>query len=85
MTGSVEGEIWAWDELSVKNKIANLIPLTVFWVIWKERNSRDFDSVESSILNLKDKWFHYFGFILLDYGIISDVDFGNVIDSLTWL
>lgn len=25
---------------------------------------------------------HYFGFILLEYDIISDVNFGNVIDSL---
>lgn len=30
MVGSVEGEIWAWDGLYVKNKIANLISLSVF-------------------------------------------------------
>ncbi|MDV3147660.1 MAG: hypothetical protein Q8730_02570, partial [Sweet potato little leaf phytoplasma] len=30
IAGSVREEIWAWDGLSVKNKTANLIPLTVF-------------------------------------------------------
>lgn len=31
--GSVCEELWAWDGLSTKRNIANLIPLTVFWVL----------------------------------------------------
>lgn len=43
------------DGLYVKNKTANLISLTIFRVIWNERNSRVFDNIESSILSIKDR------------------------------
>lgn len=52
-------------------------------MLWKEKNSKVFDIEVSSIIRLKDKWLHYFGFILLEHDIIEDVDFGIVIDSLT--
>lgn len=55
MAGLVGMEIWAWDGLYVKGNIANLIPLTVFWVLWKEKNSRVFDGVESSVYKIRDR------------------------------
>lgn len=33
--------------------IASLIPLTVFWIIWKERNSKAFEDVESSVYKIR--------------------------------
>lgn len=68
-----------------KRNIANVISLTVFQVIWKERNDITFNSVESSTNGLKDRWIHYVGSTLLGDNMISDVDFGNVIDTLTSL
>lgn len=48
MAGAVRGEVWAWEGLSIKQSIANLIPLILFWVLWNERNDRAFagDNVE---------------------------------------
>lgn len=58
--------------LYVKDNIANLVPLIIFRIIWKERNSRAFEGVESSVYKIRDKWIHYFESILLGYDIISD-------------
>lgn len=55
VAGFVEGEIWAWDGLYVKKDIANLILLTVFWVIWNERNDRTSDSVGNRSNTLKNR------------------------------
>lgn len=74
-----------WDGLSFRRSMANLIPLTVFWVIWKERNARTFEEKECNLNRLKDRWIHYFGFILLCHDIVRDVDFVNVINTITHL
>lgn len=42
MAGSVKDELWAWARLCKKKKQLMLIPLTVLWVVWKERNNRAF-------------------------------------------
>lgn len=83
--GPVCGEIWAWVGLSIKRNIANLIPLNVFLVLWKERNDRAFDSKASGLYRLRDRWIYYFGITLLVHDIITDKVFENVIDTLTLL
>lgn len=55
-----------------KNKLANVIPLTVFWILWKEKNSRAFEGEKNSFSRLKDRWLNYFGSILLGHDIISN-------------
>lgn len=57
----------------------------VFWVIRKERNSRAFEGKVSSLYSIRDKWMQSFGIILFGHDIISDEDFGNVIDILTFM
>lgn len=57
----------------------------VFWVIRKERNSRAFEGKVSSLYSTRDKWMQSFGIILFGHDIISDEDFGNVIDILTFM
>lgn len=64
-----------------KKQVSKCYPFDSFLVIWKERNSGAFDSLESSINRLKDRQIHYFGFILLGHDIISDVDFRNLVDT----
>lgn len=69
----------------VKREFVKLIPLTIFGVLWKEMNYKDFESKEVENYRLRDRWFHYFGFILLRYSIIRDENFGNVINTLIHL
>lgn len=82
MSRSISDELWAWEGVQLDSSLIKLIPLTIFWVIWKERNSITFEGKETDLYRLRDRLMHYFGFILLEYDIISDVNFGNVIDSL---
>lgn len=67
------------------NRLTKLIPLTIFLVLWKERNSRPFENKGIDLYSLRDRWMHLFGFMLLEHDIISEVNFGDVIDSLTTL
>lgn len=55
IAGSVREELWAWKGLCNKKKLVKLIPLTIFWVIWKERNSKAFDGIEGEMTRIKDR------------------------------
>lgn len=41
VSGSVRDEIWAWKGLAGRRKQAEIIPLTVFWDVCKERNKKE--------------------------------------------
>lgn len=65
--------------------MANFIPLIVCQVIWNERNGRAFDNAKHSTNRLKNRCIYYFKSILLGYDIISNVNFVNVTEMLTYL
>lgn len=82
IAGSVKSELLAWDGLYKKNKSSRLIPLTIFWVIWKERNNKAFDGKEVNFCNIKNRWFHYFGSILLAHNLDNLDDLGSIVYML---
>lgn len=63
--GSIREEIWAWQGIGRDVKFFSLIMLTMFWIIWKERNRRVFEGVESDVVKIRDRWFYLFGSLLL--------------------
>lgn len=82
MAGLVINELITWEGLIGNSKSACLIPLSIFWVIWKERNKRAFDGQEESSMNLKNRWFHYFDSIMLGHSTYSLKDFWAIADML---
>lgn len=78
-------ELMAWEGLGSKNKSIRLISLTIFWVIWEERNNRTFDGIESDFNKVKDNWFHYFGSNLLGHKLDCLDDLVDIVDILTEL
>lgn len=46
MAGSVREDLWAWENLRSRCMFADLIPLTILWTVWKERNERAFDGID---------------------------------------
>lgn len=42
-TGTVKDELRAWKGLVKEKKYLELIPIAIFWVLWKERNRRVFE------------------------------------------
>lgn len=46
MTGSVRDEIWAQKGISRQRKYVDLIPPTIFLVIWKKWNKRAFKRID---------------------------------------
>lgn len=53
MTVNVKEEIWKWKCVSGRKKHLGLIPLAIFWVMWKERNKRAFKVVEEDLIGLE--------------------------------
>lgn len=53
-SGSVRDELWVWAKICKKKTYLNLIPLSIFWVIWKERNARAFERVEEKYVNIRN-------------------------------
>lgn len=82
MAGSVRDELWAWAGLYKKRTHLLLIPLSIRWVVWKERNASAFDEIERDFVDIRDRWIHTFGFMILDHEINRIDDFRNVIDHL---
>lgn len=77
----VRNELWVWDGLSRVKKIVNLIPLAIFWIMWKERNLRAFEGIEGGILKLRDRWMHI-GSSCFGHDINRVEDFENFINIL---
>lgn len=82
MAGSIHKELLAWESLLSYNKAACLIPLTIFWILWKERNNCVFEGIENTLLNVRDKWLHYFGSLFLGHNLLSIEDIGAVVNML---
>lgn len=59
-------------------------PLTIFWVVWKERNRRAFERVEDingfDILN--NKWFQTLDFLLQSHPLSSMEDVTELVAML---
>lgn len=51
IAGTLREELWAWGNVCKQKKHANLIPLTIFWVLWKERNRRAFEGRSGTFVN----------------------------------
>lgn len=54
MAGNVCKELWAWTGFC-KKKHLFFIPLTIFWIVWKERNTRVFEGIETDFVNINDR------------------------------
>lgn len=83
-SGSAMTEVWAWGGIHSTKNIVKIIPLTIFWVIWK-KEIIELLRVEVYRYKLRDKWFMYFGSCILGHDITRDEDFEDVIDTLTSL
>lgn len=83
MAGSIREEIWAWKGIGRNGRFFSLIPLTIFWIIWKEINRRGFEGVEGDMSELRDRWFHLFGSLILGHDLCRVEDFEYLIDCLT--
>lgn len=82
VAGSVREELWTWDGVCKKNKLLRLIPLSIFWVVWKERNLRAFEGIKKDFTAIRDTWIHSFGSMLLGHDIRELEDFVAVFDLL---
>lgn len=60
----------------------NLISLTIFWVVQKEKNCKVLEGIEDEMSEIRDRWMHYFDFLILGYDIYKKEDFGNIINIL---
>lgn len=49
MMDSIKEELWAWEGINKKKKVTRLIPLTVWSIIWKERNGKVSYGIENDI------------------------------------
>lgn len=56
-----------------------LIPISIFRVVWKERNALS-DRIERDFVSIRDRWIHMFEFLILGHDISGLNNFGNVID-----
>lgn len=56
MAGSVCEELGACRGVGRgRNKGINLIPVTFFWIVWKDRNARIFERKETDITKIRDR------------------------------
>lgn len=85
ISGSIKEDLWAREGILLEKNLKNIITLTIFWVLWKEMNSRDFEGKVADLYTLIDRLLYYFVFLLLGYDMISNLDFGHVINSLITL
>lgn len=74
---------WVWDGIGKKSEVVKLIPLTIFQVVWKERNNRAFDECMGDLSKIRDRWIHTFGTLILGHDVYGWDDFGKLFDILT--
>ena len=56
MPAKITEAIQSWEEAGKQSKNRDrwrIVPASIWWAIWKERNSRAFDSVENSMQKVK--------------------------------
>lgn len=82
MAGFVSKELFAWEGLSPNSPVARLIPLSIFWIFWRERNNSAFEGTEDSFVNIKDRWLHYFCSIFLEHNLHTLDNLGATLDML---
>lgn len=82
MTSYIRDEIWAWKGIRGRKKQVGLIPLVIFWVVWKKRNRRAFKGVEADFDRVKDRWFQIWDLLTTGHSLQSMNDFKNLIDIL---
>lgn len=58
--GSITAERLAWEGISNIRKTLKLIPLTIFWVLWKERNNCVFEGKEVDFNIVSNSWYSLF-------------------------
>lgn len=76
MAENVSRELLAWAGFCKKTMHLSLIPLTIFWVVWKERNAKAFENIETNFTYVKDRWIYIFGYILFGRDINDWEDLG---------
>lgn len=62
--------------MGIRPKLANLILLTIFWVVWKE-NNKAFNGCVRDIGKIRERWLHTFGSLILDHDVYGWGDFGR--------
>lgn len=82
MAGLVKNELWVWAGICNKKSFLKLVPLSIFQVIWKERNSFAFDEIEGEIVKITDGWLNIFGSFVFSHDTYRMENFGNVVDLL---
>lgn len=53
-----------------------------FLSVIERKEQQGFSGIENEISKIKDRWFQFFGSLILGHGIYRVQDFGNVIDIL---
>lgn len=69
--------------LPMNSKQLALIPFTIFWEVWKEKNRRIDDEVEESINKIRARWFQTLNVLVMDQPLYSMEDLRELIDILT--
>lgn len=83
MVNTGREKVWTWKGVSGrKKKQLGLISLTIFWVVWKERNRRTFQGVEEDIDKVKTRWYQSLGFLVTNNSLYSIEEVGNLVDCL---
>lgn len=54
-----------------------LIPLTIVWVMWKERKNRVFNGCVRNFGRIRDRWLHTFGALILDHDVYGRMILGR--------
>lgn len=74
--------MWAWKDITSRKKQLELIPLTFFWVVWKEGNRKVFEEVEEGLDKNKKRWSQTFSVLILNQPMYYRENLGELIDVL---